>query len=56
MPHATTMIVSALLRRDDRLRLVEERMASVAWYDCVPLERFLSADAPSGATYVADGT
>ncbi len=33
----------------DRLRCVE-------WYDCVPLERFLSGAAPPGAVYVRDRT
>jgi 8-oxo-dGTP diphosphatase len=32
------------------------RLACVTWYDCVPLERFLSGEAPAGATYVADRT
>ena len=32
------------------------RLAGVAWYDCAPLERFLSGEAPVGATYVADRT
>jgi 8-oxo-dGTP diphosphatase len=30
------------------------RLRCVAWYDCVPLERYLSGEAPAGATYVAD--
>ena len=33
-----------------------ERLACVSWYDCAPLERFLSGEAPAGATYVADRT
>lgn len=33
----------------DRLRCVE-------WYDCVPLERFLSGATPPGAVYVWDRT
>ena len=30
------------------------RLGCVAWYDCVPLERFLSGDAPAGSTYRFD--
>ena len=30
-----------------------ERLRCVAWYDCVPLERYLSGEAPSGAVYPA---
>ena len=32
------------------------RLRCVEWYDCVPLERFLSGAAPSGAVYVWDRT
>jgi 8-oxo-dGTP diphosphatase len=28
-----------------------QRLSTVAWYDCMPLERYLSGDAPPGATY-----
>ena len=31
-----------------------QRLACVAWYDCVPLERFLSVEEPPGATYTMD--
>lgn len=31
-----------------------ERLRSVAWYDCLPLERYLSGEASAGATYIAD--
>jgi 8-oxo-dGTP diphosphatase len=53
-PHDPDGLVlsAAWLEADEAIR----RLASVAWYDCVPLERFLSGVAPSGATYVADGT
>lgn len=30
------------------------RLRCVAWYDCVPLERYLSGEAPGGATYEAE--
>lgn len=30
-----------------------ERLACVAWYDCVPLERFLSGEAAAGTVYAA---
>lgn len=30
------------------------RLACVAWYDCIPLERYLSGEEMAGATYVAD--
>ena len=32
------------------------RLRCVAWYDCVPLERYLSGEASAGATYVAEWT
>ncbi|HUF06153.1 MAG TPA: hypothetical protein VMP86_02065 [Candidatus Binatia bacterium] len=32
------------------------RLRCVAWYDCVPLERYLSGETPGGATYEADRT
>jgi ADP-ribose pyrophosphatase YjhB (NUDIX family) len=35
---------------DEALR----RLACVGWYDCRPLERFLSGEAPPGTAYVAD--
>lgn len=31
-----------------------ERLACVAWYDCAPLERNLSGEAPAGTTYKAE--
>ena len=31
-----------------------ERLRRVEWYDCAPLERFLSGDAVGGAMYVVD--
>jgi ADP-ribose pyrophosphatase YjhB (NUDIX family) len=33
-----------------------ERLRRVEWYDCAPLERFLSGDAVGGAMYVVDRT
>ena len=38
------------LETDEALR----RLARITWYDCLPLERFLSGDAPPGTVYVAD--
>lgn len=32
------------------------RLRCVAWYDCVPLERYISGEAPDGMTYVAERT
>lgn len=32
------------------------RLRCVAWYDCVPLERYLSGETPAGATYEAERT
>ena len=33
-----------------------ERLRCVEWYDCVPLERFLSGAAPAGAVYTGNRT
>jgi ADP-ribose pyrophosphatase YjhB (NUDIX family) len=46
------VLSAAWLTTDEALA----RLACVAWYDCLPLERFLSGEGPPGATYVADRT
>jgi 8-oxo-dGTP diphosphatase len=46
------VLSAAWLSTDEALA----RLACVTWYDCAPLERFLSGEAPAGATYVADRT
>jgi hypothetical protein len=56
---ASHLIVSALVRRDGHLLLAEwvpletalGRLACVAWYDCVPITRYLAGEARPGATY-----
>ena len=46
------VLSAAWLETDEALR----RLASVGWYDCLPLARFLSGEAPAGTVYVADRT
>ena len=46
------VLSAAWLSTDEALA----RLACVPWDDCAPLERFLSGEAPVGATYVAERT